>query len=133
MGECQSRPADSDGDGCHCEIAADAPYPAAQIFYAATQTATGAIGDVLNVPRLIIGSVVGAVMGFMGLPAPILGVSLYLGMGIMTSGGIGCLIRMFVTKKWGAKGEALGLNTAAGISIGAGIIITIFTYATMFM
>ena len=112
---------------------AEAPYPAAQIFYAASQTATGAISEVLSVPRLVIGSVVGAVMGFLGLPAPILGMSIYLGMGIMTSGGIGCLIRMFVTKKWGAKGEALGLNTAAGISIGAGIIITIFTYATMFM
>lgn len=112
---------------------AEAPYPAAQIFYAASQTASGALGDVLNVPRLIIGSVVGVVMGLLGMPAPILGVSLYLGMGIMTSGGIGCLIRMFVTKKWGKKGDDLGLNTAAGISIGAGIIITIFTYATMFM
>ena len=112
---------------------AEAPYPAAQIFFAASETATGALGGVLNIPRLIIGSVVGAVMGLLGMPAPVFGVSLYLGMGIMTSGGIGCLIRMFVTKKWGKKGDDLGLNTAAGISIGAGIIITIFTYATMFM
>ena len=112
---------------------AEAPYPAAQIFYAASQTATGALGGVLNVPRLIIGAVVGGAMGLLGMPAPILGVSLYLGMGIMTSGGIGCLIRMFVTKKWGKHGEDLGQNVAAGISIGAGIIITVFTYATLFM
>jgi len=111
----------------------EAPYPAAQIFYATAQAGTGTLSDLLDVTRLIVGSGVGLIMGLFSLPVPVIGVSLYLPMGIMMSGGLGCLIRMFVKKRWGDTAEQHGMNVSAGISIGAGIIITVFTYTLLFM
>ncbi len=99
-------------------------YPAAQLYYATSMSFAGFGDTVINISRLLIGAGAGIGLAAFGIPAAVIGMSMYLGMSVMTSAVIGSVIRHFIGKK-GDNATNIATSFFAGLSVGFSIIVSL--------
>lgn len=99
-------------------------YPIGKMYHAVASGLSGAgnVGNIFDIGRFIIGSVIGLGMSIIGLPAGALGITLYLMPRIVVNLSLGGVIRGIIEKKCGVKCAATYNNAATGLVIGDALI-----------
>lgn len=111
---------------------AEAPFPAAAMFFGMAQGATMGSASILNGIRLLIGAVAGVGVSLFNLPAVAFAMSFYLPMAYLVSIFVGGLIRLVLEKRKGMATAETWVNAASGLVISDGFI-TLIAMAIQFL
>lgn len=109
---------------------AEAPFPAAAMFYGMAQSAGGIA--VLDTIRMLIGAVVGIAVSLFNMPAVAFGMAFYLPIAYIVSIFVGGIVRGILEKKRGAETANVWVNAASGLIISDGFI-TLIAMAIQFI
>lgn len=109
-----------------------ATFPIGKLFYSITAGMSGEAGELFDVGRLLIGGAAGTVLTLTGLPAIILGFSLYMPPATATGIAIGGLIRWILVKRLGQERAKIYDNAAVGVILGDTLVTIGLTVASFF-
>ena len=91
----------------------------------------GGMSSVFHLGRLGIGAVIGAALTFMGLPAGVVGLGLYLAPSSIMALGLGGAVRFVIERVKGSETAERYNNAATGMIIGDTLVTIITVFTTM--
>jgi len=110
-------------------------YPIGKMYYAVASGLSGTAGatNVFHAGRFILGSLIGVVMSFIGLPAGALAITLYLSPAVVSSVAVGGVIRGAVEKSLGNSKAEFYNNAATGLVVGDALVAVLIVVMSMLM
>ncbi len=107
-------------------------YPLGKMYYAiGAGISEGGMSSVFHLGRLGIGAVIGAALTFMGLPAGVVGLGLYLAPSSIMALGLGGAVRFVIERVKGSETAERYNNAATGMIIGDTLVTIITVFTTM--
>lgn len=106
-------------------------YPVAHMYQSLAAGVSDGGAAVFNLGRFGIGAGIGTILSFIGLPAGLIALALYLAPTSILAIALGGIIRFFVERIKGRQTAVIFVNTATGVIIGDGLVCIIMLFIMM--